>query len=237
MLSLFSTRVPIDSELASTPWFAPYVAPQDAAGNTKVKLFVVGRKDRGKGRQDYHHRLVLFYQGALVCECKPFHQKGFWCKHCMCLVGLGKIDFSPTFAVLAKLGADPSSQGLIPSVSVNPCDDILHVFRSIGWGVENSAAHAENTFFSFAQSKEMAVIEASREKSRAKQFEDDCRNFVALCKSHAWVKSRFVEFMEKTMQELEQQTVGNPSRRLNPPSLNNNNLHSTENKSYRPGAG
>jgi len=43
--------------------------------------------------------MLLFYDGAIVCDCEWFHQYGGYCKHAFCLVRSREIDFTVSLAL------------------------------------------------------------------------------------------------------------------------------------------
>jgi hypothetical protein len=72
-------------------------------GSPTSYLFHVGTKS-GLG----HTRLCWFFDGAIGCDCAPFAQWGFYCKHLLACVSAGCITYNPILALDESWRTDES---------------------------------------------------------------------------------------------------------------------------------
>jgi len=217
-LSLFSGRVKVEDDLKTNRLFKEHVDPQDDALNPA--LFVVQRRD-----QLGHCRLLMYYDGALVCDCKKFQQFGFWCKHVFCLVQEGRIDFTASLAV-DKSYADPAMVGVeLPPVQIKTRQDScsFKVTKYWTWGSEQ----AKQSIMSGRGASDMSVAptaepsEVTKSESKSKTRRDRLYALATAANSDPIIGPMVDEFLdmidEKKRVHARSHAINNGrTERLNP---------------------
>jgi hypothetical protein len=96
-------------------------------------LFLVGRRD-DVGRK----HILLHFDGALVCDCKLFHQHRFWCKHAFCLVASNIVSFNVSTALDQSYASLVAMPQVRQDQMVNaPSIAEFSIDKPVSWGSDN----------------------------------------------------------------------------------------------------
>jgi hypothetical protein len=231
-LTLLSGRVQVDKLLLEgVPVFSNYVTPESTVGSSKSCFFLVSRK-ANEGKK----HLVLFIDGALVCDCKLFHQFGFWCKHAFSVFDYGGIDFNVSLAVDESYSF--TSKKEFESIC-RRTTEFLHITKNWDWGNKN-ANHAvvnnSGTVVMSTQLNDRVNTEKSETASQARRAA--ALKVVTDANGNAELGKMFDEFYEafcKRKAELARShkiNETNSTGLLNPLPNNRKVMQLAENNSY-----
>ena len=232
--SLLEKRVAIEENLRQTSLFANH---EDPAIEMDAQLFVVRQKS-GKG----HPRLLLYFEGALACDCPKFHQNGFWCKHAFCLYNAGRISFSPTFAIDSNFAQEDKRDDttVIPPIRKSNDTDCKDLTKNWRWATRMAAgAIKEGRGARLATTSTVGVpFETSTELAKAQKAESRrqvANRMVTLANSHPEFGARFDELARQMLEladSMTQTSRVNKGREvdLNPLAADRRCMHLAENK-------
>jgi len=232
-LTLLSGRVQVDKLLLEgVPVFSNYVTPESTVGSSKSCFFLVSRK-ANEGKK----HLVLFIDGALVCDCKLFHQFGFWCKHAFSVFDYGGIDFNVSLAVDESYSF--TSKKEFESIC-RRTTEFLHITKNWDWGNKNANHAVVNNSGTVVMSTQLN----DRVNTEKRETASQARRAAALkvvtdANGNAELGKMFDEFYEafcKRKAELARSHKINETSStglLNPLPNNRKVMQLAENKSYQ----
>lgn len=190
-LSVLSGRIQIEENVlkAFPVLLAKHVNPVLQTHVENVRIFRVRSKKMNYGRM----RHVVYYHGAIFCDCKRFYQFGHYCKHAFCLIETGLIGFA------ASLAIDDSycRGGSIPSVVIvtKPSVSPLGISESWNWACGKRSEPDLSLTVVTVNTEEQE--ESSKGESETQARSQKLHSLAAIANSHSQVAEAVDDFVQK----------------------------------------